>query len=196
MARSFRMASLDQFEYEPLAKPRHIRLIILRPALSDTQPIICSLKEVSLDDYDHDNDPLPYEALSYTWGAKHGTIPITCDGQTLLVTPNCESALQHLRQKLKKRVLWIDAICIDQQSVQEKNEQVPLMGEIYVSATRAVIWLGPGLPGDAGMMLRAHLTGRMLYLRNMRGRPTLSDQQRRRAAKFICTCPTRSVTHL
>jgi hypothetical protein len=187
------MASLDQFEYTPLANPRHIRLIILRPALSDAQPIVCFLKEVSLDDYDN---PLPYEALSYTWGAKYGTLPITCNGQTLLVTPNCESVLQHLRQKLKDRVLWIDTICIDQQSVQEKNEQVPLMGEIYVSATRAVIWLGPGLPGDGGMMLRARLTGRVLYLRDMPGRPVLSDQQRRWAAKFICMCPTRPVTRL
>jgi hypothetical protein len=133
------MASLDQFEYTPLAKLRHIRLIVLHPGLSDAQPIICSLKVVSLDDYKHNDGPWPYEAVSYTWGAKHGTIPIACDGQTLLVTPNCESALRHLRLKRKDRVLWIDAVCVDQQSVREKNEQVPLMGEIYYSATRAII---------------------------------------------------------
>lgn len=190
------MVSLDPFEYMPLAKSHHIRLIILRPALFDAQPIVCSLKEASLNDYGHDDGVLPYEALSYTWGTKYGTTPIICDGRTLLVTPNCESALRNMRLKLKDRVLWIDAICIDQQSVQEKNEQVPLMGKIYFSATRVIIWLGPGLPGDAGVMLRARLTGRLLYLRNTLSRPALSDQQRRWAAKMICTLPINPVTRL
>ncbi|KAK1829574.1 heterokaryon incompatibility protein-domain-containing protein [Podospora conica] len=165
------MASPPPYRYFPLASPRHIRLLALRPALKDAQPIICSLHEVSLDDRNRQNPPPPYEALSYTWGARTGTIPILCDGRTLLVTPNCESALRHLRHKFKDRLLWIDATCIDQQSVEEKNVQVPLMGEIYSTATRAVIWLGPGLPGDAGMMRRARRMGKAVYVRSIPGYP-------------------------
>jgi hypothetical protein len=37
---------------------------------------------------------------------------------------------------------WIDAICIDQSSIDESNEQVPRMGEIYTSAARVWIWFG------------------------------------------------------
>ena len=42
------------------------------------------------------------------------------------------------------RSFWIDAICIDQQSIGEKNKQVRLMGEIYSSAKLVVSWLGSG----------------------------------------------------
>lgn len=182
------MPSPPSYRYFPLASPRHIRLLALRPAFTDAQPIICSLKEVSLDDYDGEGaSPRPYEALSYTWGARTGTIPILCDGKTLLVTPNCESALRHLRQMFKDRLLWIDAACINQQSVEEKNVQVPLMGEIYSAATRAVIWLGPGLPGDAGMMVRARTVGNAVYLRVIPGLPVMSEKKTRLAARLMCT---------
>jgi hypothetical protein len=181
------MASPPPYRYFPLASPRHIRLLALRPAFTDAQPIICSLKEVSLDDYEDAGSPLPYEALSYTWGARTHTIPILCDRKTLMVTPNCESALRHLRRMFKDRLLWIDAACIDQQSVEEKNVQVPLMGEIYSAATRAVIWLGPGLPGDAGMILRARRLGNVVYLRVIPGLPVLSENKTRLAARLICT---------
>lgn len=182
------MPSPPSYRYFPLASPRLIRLLALRPAFTDAQPIICSLKEVSLDDYDGKGaSPRPYEALSYTWGARTGTIPILCDGKTLLVTPNCESALRHLRQMFKDRLLWIDAACINQQSVEEKNVQVPLMGEIYSAATRAVIWLGPGLPGDAGMMVRARTVGNAVYLRVIPGLPVMSEKKTRLAARLMCT---------
>lgn len=190
------MASSGEYTYTPLTNARNIRVLTLRSALVDSQHIICSLQQVSLDD-----DPgVQYEALSYTWGAKHGTIPITCDGRTLLVTPNCESALRHLRMKLTGRTLWIDAICIDQKSVPEKNVQVPLMGDVYRLATRAVIWLGPGLPGDSGTLVRARMTGRMVYTRHTPGRPVLSEVQKSWAAKVMSMYPTHfpliSSTHL
>jgi hypothetical protein len=38
--------------------------------------------------------------------------------------------------------MWTDAICIDQTSVVDKNQQVPLMGDIYRKAHEVVIWLG------------------------------------------------------
>jgi hypothetical protein len=100
-----------------------------------------------------------FEALSYVWESPVGTVPVQCDGQPLLVTPNCQSALRHLRLAGKHRILWVDAICIDQgssiESVKERNIQVTLMGEIYQKAVRTLCWLGPG--NDFTTELMAHL---------------------------------------
>lgn len=43
----------------------------------------------------------------------------------------------------------MDAICIDQTSIDDKNQQVPLMGQIYASASQVLVWLGePEEGGD------------------------------------------------
>jgi hypothetical protein len=109
-----------------------------------------TLLEVGLDEYSGNvhSSVAQYEALSYVWGARVGTEAVTCEGKTLLITPNCQYALRHLRLAEKDRILWIDAICIDQdeaeESVKERNLQVTLMGEIYAKAKRTICWLGEG----------------------------------------------------
>jgi Heterokaryon incompatibility protein (HET) len=40
------------------------------------------------------------------------------------------------------RVLWVDAICISQSDVSEKEHQVQLMPKIFSHAQRTLIWLG------------------------------------------------------
>ena len=40
-------------------------------------------------------------------------------------------------------MMCIDGVCIDQSSLQERNHQVCLMGEIYRRAYRVNVWLGP-----------------------------------------------------
>lgn len=106
-------------------------------------PVQCTLQEVSIDDAEHS---YLYEALSYVWGSPTGTLEITCDKQTLLVTKNCMNALRNLRYVKTERILWIDAICIDQrpreESILERNGQVKMMGEIYQRASKVVVWLG------------------------------------------------------
>jgi hypothetical protein len=69
---------------------------------------------------------------------------IWCNGNSLLVTANCEAALRELRDPSETTKLWIDSICIDQtpNAVKERNIQVALMGEIYKCAKRVVVWLG------------------------------------------------------
>ncbi|KAJ4191879.1 hypothetical protein NW767_010786 [Fusarium falciforme] len=139
------------FKYIPLSGPKKIRLLSLHPAWRSSQPIKCSFREITLQDNVASVD---YEALSYTWGAPRGTEPIQCEGRTILVTPNCEQALLHLRQRFKPRTLWIDAICINQQSTEEKNQQVSMMGDIYTSATRTILWLGPKTNADLDAVMR------------------------------------------
>ena len=62
---------------------------------------------------------------------------------SLDVTRNLAVALRHLRYEREPRVLWIDAICINQQDVHERSAQVQCMGDIYRSARQTTVWLGP-----------------------------------------------------
>ncbi|EMT68770.1 Heterokaryon incompatibility protein 6, OR allele, partial [Fusarium odoratissimum] len=67
---------------------------------------------------------------------------------------NAAAALRRLRWKRKKRVLWIDAICINQADVDEKNTQVPLMQKIYGQGQNVLVWLGEPTDGSVlGMRL-------------------------------------------
>jgi hypothetical protein len=145
------------FHHRRLTSPRSIRLVALLPSLEFQAALEAALTEVSLDGVSKNKNS--YEALSYVWGSRFGTEPIRCDGKLLLVTPNCESALRHLRLKNKTRFLWIDAVCIDQEngasSAKERNAQVALMGEIYKKAARTLCWFGQG--NDFTDELMAHL---------------------------------------
>ncbi|KAH8784121.1 heterokaryon incompatibility protein-domain-containing protein [Hyaloscypha sp. PMI_1271] len=59
------------------------------------------------------------------------------------VLPNLDSALKHLRLADRARVLWVDAICINQPDEEEKKREVWRMGDIYRAARRVVVFLGP-----------------------------------------------------
>jgi hypothetical protein len=60
----------------------------------------------------------------------------------LAVTKNLHAALFRLRDRSLERILWIDALCIDQKNVEEKGQQVQLMAKIYSKAARVLVWLG------------------------------------------------------
>ncbi|KAL8771407.1 MAG: hypothetical protein Q9209_003075 [Squamulea sp. 1 TL-2023] len=112
-----------------------IRLLIISSGPS-SDAIDCHLTQVSL------GDEPSYEALSYTWGTLQCTSTISLNGTDFQVTPNLESALRKLRLANEDRIIWIDAICIDQANTTEKNKQVQQMRRIYQNAWRVVIWLG------------------------------------------------------
>jgi hypothetical protein len=83
-----------------------------------------------------------YEALSYQWGPETPKHPIQINNQPQEISGNLYSALQRLRLIDTERVLWIDAICIDQGNPIEKGNQVQLMAAIYQRAQRTLVWLG------------------------------------------------------
>lgn len=91
-----------------------------------------------------------YEALSYTWGdywKDPMTAYITSDSglwntAKVDIGQNLASALRHLRYKDKPRTLWVDALCINQQDLIERNHQVKQMGNIYRLAYRVIAWVG------------------------------------------------------
>ncbi|MCJ1465603.1 hypothetical protein MMC07_004222 [Pseudocyphellaria aurata] len=130
------------FPYKPLDPARsEIRLVCIAPASHDA-PIVCNLIQTSLKDDCH------YLALSYVWGDPSRVLPIQVDGHTFNVTENLEAALRHLRLISTARSFWIDAICINQRNIAERNQQVELMGAIYKSAVQVQVWLG--LETDSG----------------------------------------------
>jgi len=100
------------------------------------------------------DDKLSFVALSYVWGKNNSVNPrrIYIRQQDLPDTPmtiteNCFQALTHLRA-LGVQAIWVDAICINQTDDMEKGHQVRFMGDIYSSATKTYVWLGPGTSGS------------------------------------------------
>ncbi|KAK4224453.1 heterokaryon incompatibility protein-domain-containing protein [Podospora fimiseda] len=92
---------------------------------------------------------LEYEALSYTWGDPAAVADVQVldanDDEYLGkigITWNCYAALCRLRLPDNVRTLWIDAVCINQSLVPEKNHQISLMARIYESASRVIFYLG------------------------------------------------------
>ncbi|KAJ4985520.1 heterokaryon incompatibility protein [Stagonosporopsis vannaccii] len=89
-----------------------------------------------------------YEAVSYTWGDANLQHEIFCrdnsagDPAPLRVTASCHAALQNLRFADRPRILWIDAICINQSNIDERNAQVKIMGRIFAGASQVVVYLG------------------------------------------------------
>ncbi|KAF2142284.1 uncharacterized protein K452DRAFT_226405, partial [Aplosporella prunicola CBS 121167] len=82
-----------------------------------------------------------YEALSYEWGIKEGK-QISLDGHQVNINKNLSDALLALRLRYKRRIIWVDALCINQNNHTERNEQVAKMGQIYQDADRVVSWIG------------------------------------------------------
>lgn len=125
------------YQYQTLLHPQEIRLLHIEPG-TEADPIKSSIIHAVLE-----NNP-SYEALSYTWGdpSKFGTLLCTETGTELGVTQNCLIALRRLRWKDRRRTLWIDAICIDQKNIVERNNQVQLMSKIYEHADKVLAYLG------------------------------------------------------
>ncbi|KAK2775030.1 ankyrin repeat and sam domain containing protein 6 [Colletotrichum kahawae] len=91
-----------------------------------------------------------YEAISYTWGDAFDKIPITLgsDKAQIMVTRNCHAALQNLRLQTSDRLLWIDALCINQDD-EEKAHQVRIMGRVYAASYQVLIYLGEETPSSS-----------------------------------------------
>ena len=60
------------------------------------------------------------------------------------IAPVLQPALRALRRTETDRTLWIDAICINQDDMAERNAQVAMMADIYDRAMNVCVWLGEG----------------------------------------------------
>ncbi|KAH7093252.1 heterokaryon incompatibility protein-domain-containing protein [Paraphoma chrysanthemicola] len=125
----------SDYIYSPLSSKTSIRLLNLLPGRGDV--IECEILECSVD------NPTSYQALSYSWGSDENSKTIACAGkQYLRVRSNLYHALWFIRDPTISKTLWVDAICIDQGNVLERNHQVSQMTAIYTKAEKLIIWLG------------------------------------------------------
>ena len=106
----------------------------------------------------------PFIALSYEWGPHSPTHDILLHGKLYPIRENLFNAMHALleyRQKtdpsskypedyltdrniIMLQYIWIDFICVNQERLAERNQQVDLMKHIYSRATVVVAWLGSG----------------------------------------------------
>lgn len=132
---------LSDYRWSPLTDPQSsTHLFTLFPGSSAT-PIRCRLFEVELP-VQHS-----YAALSYEWGPRTHGCAMHVDDGVVYIQKNLNAFLLQLRSRLasdQTLTLWVDAICIDQMSTEEKNHQVRMMGKIFSQAEEVISWLGPG----------------------------------------------------
>ncbi|KAH6652497.1 heterokaryon incompatibility protein-domain-containing protein [Truncatella angustata] len=119
-----------------------IRLARLEPGAART-PITISLILVNIE-----SCPV-YDALSYVWGDVRKVAPICCDGLSTDVTLNLHQALARVRLPHHSRLIWADALCINQGDPQERNRQVGLMAKIYSHARFVLACFGEAPDGRA-----------------------------------------------
>ena len=130
-------ATLSVFQHDPLPDAKtHIRLLEILHGDFDQQ-VACKLSVWPID------DAPPYYAISYTWGDPDSTANVTINGKQLVVRQNCEYVLQQAFSSRACQYFWIDAVCINQQSVHEKNYQVAMMGQLYSRAAHVFACVGP-----------------------------------------------------
>ncbi|KAG6353987.1 hypothetical protein INS49_004958 [Diaporthe citri] len=143
------VSMVNMYRYQPLSDPRATRLIMLRKSHDVSAPLSCAIVETTLD------KPANYYALSYTWGTEApseamyifpagDSTTVSTSAEVILLTPNCATALKILRKRLADTDagVWVDAVCINQSNVAEKNVQVTMMANIYSLAKCVVVWVG------------------------------------------------------
>jgi hypothetical protein len=130
------------FKHRPLDHSKlSIRLVHLLPFLSPKGHMQCSITHATVDAI--------YTCLPYRWGGPQPSHAITIDGKNFIIGQNLFDFLAAAREKAASDgcaalgPYWIDALCIDQSNVLERNHQVLQMGTIYTQAVTVNVWLGP-----------------------------------------------------
>lgn len=98
-----------------------------------------------------------YEALSYTWGDEGSTRFVSIDGQKVNIRTNLHMALTAIREAKGSAVLWVDALCISQDDLEEKSSQVQMIGRIFRGARQVLAWLGPPTDDIHALFLSASI---------------------------------------
>jgi hypothetical protein len=117
----------------------------------------CTIQRFPLDDHSE------YTAVSYVWGSPNRNRRILLNDAYYNVTESLEMMLRNLQDKYEPLTLWIDQICIDQDSSSEKEAQVQLMKHIYQQASRTIVWLGPAADNSDSAMEFAAQVGREVW---------------------------------
>lgn len=128
------------YAYDSLdTSSNHVRILTLLSSDSEQSEMRCLLRHANLD------ESPKYACLSYVWGNPTIQIPILVNGKRFTVTENLFLALRKFRRLLcadSPIELWIDAVCINQSDITERNAQLQLMTTIYQKAYVVMLWMG------------------------------------------------------
>ena len=134
--------STNAFYNQPLETANAFRLLKIHPR-SGEEELTASLEIADLEDRTQE-----YEALSYHWGSPVFRQTIKIGDDYLNITETLHDALKRLPYQNQDRMIWADAICINQNAIDEKNLEVKSMGRIFTQCSRAIIYLGPEADGS------------------------------------------------
>ncbi|KUI62076.1 Heterokaryon incompatibility protein 6, OR allele [Cytospora mali] len=157
---------MDISMYIPLLQDRELRLIDIYPG-HFADPIRALMYHAVLSEADGQ----PFEALSYVWGSTLEPVKMFVEVQPpdghvreheFFIGQNLAAALRHLRNVDSPRIIWADALCINQQDYDERAKQVLMMGDIYRLTCRVVAFLGPERDdSDHALSFIEHIGGKV-----------------------------------
>jgi hypothetical protein len=155
------VTQVPKFQYEPMGKGSFVRMLILHPGQRN-DPLKGKLElfevgpSTSVECAESPLASASYEPLSYVWGPppSNGDHKIFINTSTsygsLQLTASLYAALRRLRYADQERRLWADQICINQQDLAERGQQVQFMNMIYKHANHVLVWLGQDEIGPDG----------------------------------------------
>jgi len=141
------------YRYSPLnEKAQQIRLLTLLPGTISPQKDFQIRIKLHIVELTKENEH-EFEAVSYVWGSTDDHLDIWIETesgpQSLKITRNLYDCLMHICYESHPCILWIDAICIDQQNIPERSSQVRRMADIFSWSKRVVVWLGREADGSS-----------------------------------------------
>lgn len=201
---------MTTYEYEPLPpleRPRNrgdhyssgqlsTRLLTIHGGQYDDD-IEVDLEVVDL------NDQLPdlpaYDAMSYVWGSPEmvGTVYVGKEKKTVGITASLDDAIRHMRYPDRPRTMWIDGLCIDQKSIEERGRQVAYMCYIFWGATRVVAWLGRAADdSDRAMDTIQHIASRVKAVESFDVIKGITDLDEEQWGERATAVPLEDAEHL
>ncbi|KAI4869608.1 heterokaryon incompatibility protein-domain-containing protein [Hypoxylon rubiginosum] len=158
----------SNYTYKPLNEAaKEIRVLCFEPQESEGEILKGRIEHISL----LEEPATKYLAVSYTWGDALIRRTISIDGVEISVPVNSEIALRNLHNPtaIQYRLegsehaalasdavmedgvcrIWLDAVCINQDDLRERAQQVGLMHDVYSKAVAVLVWLGEDPAGIA-----------------------------------------------
>ncbi|KAK2004386.1 HET-domain-containing protein [Colletotrichum falcatum] len=147
---------MAEYKYAAIGE-RDFRILSLAPGKLDeplrgellVRPIDTYINEAGKHEGELPESADSYEAISYVWGSDDKPRRITTPaGAEVAITENLYHCLRRIRLEDRPRLVWADALCINQADGGEKESQIMLMHDIYVSARRVLAYLGEEADGS------------------------------------------------